>query len=371
MNVRAFLLLAASVVLASCGGGGGGSEDPVDPPSACGVPVSLELGATVSASAQPGCDAVFRVSVPQGKGQLAVSALNGTGTSTLYVRQGQVPTDSEWLCRHDDGNADICEIGDAHTPNTFPQAGTWYVRVAGNVSNAQLTARVYDPLETTTITALSSGVTRSNVSVADEQSAYFSISVPVGSTKLTVRTSGGTGDADLYVGRGITPQTMHVECTSDSTSSAEECLIDNPVADTWYVEVRGYSAVAGLSIVATVGDTANPPPTSCSISSAYAGSWQVPFGSQWAYMKVGCIEGESANRVAFCASIDGNRRLQLGTLAADGFTIDWDNGGTFTDPQWVMETVGGDVDAYVPAINNILSGFEQAAWPAGMCGVSL
>ena len=90
--------------------------------------------------------------------------------------------------------------------------------------------------------------TVSNISVARNAFKYYTVTVPAGKTNLTVTISGGTGDADLYVRRGANPTTTTYDCRPYKTGNAETCTFTNPVAGTYNIGIRGYSAVAGLTL---------------------------------------------------------------------------------------------------------------------------
>jgi trypsin len=77
---------------------------------------------------------------------------------------------------------------------------------------------------------------------------HFTISVPTGTTALSVVTLSGTGDADLYVRSGSQPTSTSYTCRPYSGGNAESCSIPNPVAGTWYVSVYAYSSFSGLTV---------------------------------------------------------------------------------------------------------------------------
>jgi hypothetical protein len=81
---------------------------------------------------------------------------------------------------------------------------------------------------------------------------HFAITVPAGKSSLTVKQFGGTGDADLYVRSGSQPTTTAYNCRPYLSGNNETCTLNSPVAGTWYVSVRAYSAYSGLSLTATV-----------------------------------------------------------------------------------------------------------------------
>jgi serine protease len=90
--------------------------------------------------------------------------------------------------------------------------------------------------------------TISNISVARSAWKYYTVVVPAGKTNLTVNIGGGTGDADLYVRRGSKPTTSTYDCRPYKTGNTESCSFTNPVAATYHIGIRGYSAVSGVTL---------------------------------------------------------------------------------------------------------------------------
>jgi secreted trypsin-like serine protease len=95
-------------------------------------------------------------------------------------------------------------------------------------------------------------LSKTGLSGATSSFQHFAITVPAGSTSLTVTQNGGTGDADLYVRSGSQPTTTAYNCRPYLSGNAESCSFSNPVAGTWYVSVRGYTSFSGVSLTATV-----------------------------------------------------------------------------------------------------------------------
>lgn len=100
-------------------------------------------------------------------------------------------------------------------------------------------------------TVLSNGVPVTGISVATGASKMYTIAVPSGRTSLTIKTSGGTGDADLYVKLGSAPTTSSYTRASDNTGNTESITISSPTAGTYYVMVYGYSSATGVSLTAS------------------------------------------------------------------------------------------------------------------------
>jgi serine protease len=95
-------------------------------------------------------------------------------------------------------------------------------------------------------TATTSSVT--GIAISRSAWRYYTVVVPAGMSVLTVNTSGGTGDADLYVRRGSQPTTSSYDCRPYLNGNTESCTFNNPVASTYYIGIRAYSAVSGLTL---------------------------------------------------------------------------------------------------------------------------
>jgi len=78
----------------------------------------------------------------------------------------------------------------------------------------------------------------------------FTLEVPAGSTHLSVSTTGGTGDGDLYVRFNAQPETAQgqYDCRPFLSSNNEACDFDNPQAGTWHIGFHGYAAYTGVTL---------------------------------------------------------------------------------------------------------------------------
>jgi pseudomonalisin/xanthomonalisin len=99
--------------------------------------------------------------------------------------------------------------------------------------------------------ALTNNVAVTGISVAASGSKVYTFTVPSGATSLTFKTSGGSGDADLYVKLGSQPTTSSYLQKSDGSTTTETISIASPAAGTYYVLVYGYKASSGVSLVAS------------------------------------------------------------------------------------------------------------------------
>ncbi|MBC3872522.1 M20/M25/M40 family metallo-hydrolase [Undibacterium flavidum] len=89
------------------------------------------------------------------------------------------------------------------------------------------------------------------VSGAANAQANYSFVVPSGASNLTFKTSGGTGDLDIYTQLGSLPTTTSYLQKSDGANNTETITIAAPTAGTYYLLTNAASAVSGASLVAS------------------------------------------------------------------------------------------------------------------------
>jgi len=109
------------------------------------------------------------------------------------------------------------------------------------------------PLFAQTDVLLQNNIPIANISGSAGGERYYKILLPSGQSFLDIKTSGGTGDCDLYVKLGSHATTSSYNARSISGSNNEIVKINNPASGTWYVTLRGYTAYSGLSLVAAYG----------------------------------------------------------------------------------------------------------------------
>ena len=150
--------------------------------------------------------------------------------------------------------------------------GTVNYRVAANTGNARTgTLKIAGRTFTVSQAAgtacgtssnpcpLSSGVAKTGLNGASNSMKYYKISVPSGSTKLVVQTSGGSGNVDVYVRRTSVPTTSTYTCRNTGAGTAETCTINNPASGTWYIMLHGPGAsYSNVTLKATVTAGCSP-----------------------------------------------------------------------------------------------------------------
>ncbi len=98
-------------------------------------------------------------------------------------------------------------------------------------------------------TSLSNGVAVTGLSGAQGATLRYTLQVPAGATNLRFVTTGGTGDADLYIKFGSPPTTTAYDLRSiNDLTNGETINVAVAQAGTYHVLVHGYRAFGGLSL---------------------------------------------------------------------------------------------------------------------------
>ena len=105
-------------------------------------------------------------------------------------------------------------------------------------------------------TALTSGVPVTNLSGATGAWTHYKITVPSGQSSLSIATSGGTGDLDMYVKFGAQPTSSVYDYRPYLGGNAETVSVTNPAAGDWFISLYGYAAYSGATLTATYGAAA-------------------------------------------------------------------------------------------------------------------
>lgn len=109
-------------------------------------------------------------------------------------------------------------------------------------------------------TALESGTPVTGINGSAGSSSFYTLDVESGATDLNFNTTGGSGDADLYVRFGSEPTTSTWDCRPYASGNEEACDISNIQTGTYHVMLQGYSAYSGLTLSASYNTGGTPPP---------------------------------------------------------------------------------------------------------------
>ncbi len=220
---------------------GGGNPPPPPPPTdgtlSNGVPVS---GISDSLDGQK----FFQLTVPSGQTSLTFTISGGTGDADLYVQSTNKPTLTSYACRpYKTGNSETCTF-------TPPAAGTYWVMLHAYAAYSGVTLTGTFSATQSGDPYLTNGVAVTGLTGASASTKYFRVATPAGKT-LTIKISGGTGDADLYTRQGSRPTTATYSCRPYLTGNNETCTTTNTTAGDYYVMVRGYTTYSGVSLIAS------------------------------------------------------------------------------------------------------------------------
>lgn len=232
----AFAAIAVGSAPASCGG-----TPPPPPPTdgvlASGTPVTGVSGAADS-------QRFWKLDVPAGQTTVSFTITGGSGDADMHVQFGSKPSLSSFACRpYKNGNEETCTF-------TPPQQGTYWVMLHGYTAYSGVTLTGTYGATTTGDPYLTNGAAVTGLSGGSGTAKYWRVATPAGKT-LTVKLSGGSGDADLYTRFGARPTTSTYACRPYLNGNTETCTTTNTQAGDYYVMVRGYAAYSGVSLVAS------------------------------------------------------------------------------------------------------------------------
>ncbi|MBB5081759.1 collagenase [Nonomuraea endophytica] len=99
--------------------------------------------------------------------------------------------------------------------------------------------------------ALGKNCKRGNLSVGQGQYAYLFIYLPAGVGTLTVASSGGTGDVDLYYNASTWATTSSYTQRATGSGNAHTLTVANPAAGYRYISLYGVAAASGVTVTTT------------------------------------------------------------------------------------------------------------------------
>lgn len=99
-------------------------------------------------------------------------------------------------------------------------------------------------------TVLENGVVKTGLAATTGNALVFTMEVPVGATDINFATTGGSGDADLYVKFGAEPTDSVYDCRPYKSGNVESCA-STQAGGTYYVKVKAYSDFTGVNLTAS------------------------------------------------------------------------------------------------------------------------
>jgi len=201
------------------------------------TPGELESGMPqVELSGAAGSRTPFTFVVPTGASSVTFTTSGGPGNLDLYIKRSSPPDigDGQWQYRSiNAGNQETITL-------TSGMVGTWYVLVYGTsaFNAASITATYRMPY----VKAWG------NLSGAAGVKIRKQFVVPEGSPRVTIKITGGTGDADLYIRFGAKPTLSVWDYRPYLVGNEETVVITPPQVGTYYLMVNGKTDFSGVTL---------------------------------------------------------------------------------------------------------------------------
>lgn len=188
--------------------------------------------------------AFYTLEVPAGATKVRFTTSGGSGDVDLYVKAGSKPTTSSYTCKSElPATSEACEINN-------PAAGTYHVLLSAYSAYSGVNLQGDITMGSGGGTTQPGGGSKGDLAASTNQWLHYTIDVPAGMSSFTVTTSGGLGDADLYVKQGARPTGASYDCRSWKAGNAETCTFSSPAAGTWHLSLNAYQAFSGVTLKA-------------------------------------------------------------------------------------------------------------------------
>jgi Zn-dependent metalloprotease len=215
-------------------------------PSAPPPTVLLSNGVPLSGISGPP-DRSYAIDVPAGATSVTFTISGNSGDADLYGKFGSVPTSNDYEAKSESPSSN-----ETVTIPTNGRVGLYYaeVHVWSSFNNLSIIASY--ATGTPASDQLQQNVERTELSGSTGSQTPFVFKVPTGWGSVTFTTSGGPGNADLYIRKGSPPDVAAGLWTYRSIggTNEESITVTTRPTGTWYVLVYGTSAFNALSIVA-------------------------------------------------------------------------------------------------------------------------
>ena len=171
------------------------------------------------------------------------SCFGGTSSSTPYVA-GVIATFFE-------KNRSLTrdEAVDALVDNGDPVVDPRNSRITPRVNHGKSLFSLGE--EGSEVVRLTNGAGISGLTAEKSSGNIFCLNIPVGVEELTVQSSGGSGDVDVFIKADAIPTPSNFDCSSKNAGNEELCTLQDPVAGIYYVLLYGDSEYSGLTLLAS------------------------------------------------------------------------------------------------------------------------
>ncbi|MEJ2423756.1 MAG: S8 family serine peptidase [Candidatus Thiodiazotropha sp.] len=131
-------------------------------------------------------------------------------------------------------------------PESCPQCGSGIV----NATAALQKVLGQTPTDSADDNVLINGISKTGISVNNGDRVFYRVDVPAGVSTLNIDTDNGTGDVDLYVRYGATPDYGNYDCRPYKDGNRENCSFATPLEGTYYIMLDGFSHSRNVTLTA-------------------------------------------------------------------------------------------------------------------------
>ncbi len=189
-------------------------------------------------------DRLFSIDVPAGEGSLEVNTWDGAGNLEVLVKHGSPPSEFDYDASSSGyGTEQGVSISD-------PAAGTWYIVLHTSYHYNDVTLRaVYGSPSTEPAESGMEDVVIEDLSGDAGSEAVYVIDVTSRQGGLDFSISGGTGNCDMYIKKGVRPTTSDYDFRPTSPGNTESIFITTGnMRGPWYVLLVGAEAYEGVTL---------------------------------------------------------------------------------------------------------------------------
>ncbi|MFT4929811.1 MAG: lysyl endopeptidase [Phenylobacterium sp.] len=197
----------------------------------------LQSGVPVNnlAAAKDG-ELLYFINTSKKDSDVAVQISGGSGDADLYVKTTSEPSKTDYDCRpYVGGNNESCHV-------TMASPGKLYIKLIG------YSAFSGTSLVATTTGGASSDFPKADLSATQGDWQRFTYTVPQGVSQVVVTSSGGTGDADLYVKKGSAPSTSAYDCRPYNEGNNESCTVSVNSGEVVHLGLNAFRAYSGVTL---------------------------------------------------------------------------------------------------------------------------
>jgi Zn-dependent metalloprotease len=194
---------------------------------------------------------VAYVTIPSNVPALQVTLRNGSGSAYLMAMD---PSGSMQMSLRS-GSTQTLSFAN-------PKSGLWHIETYGatSFSGVSLAANLVTPKPLSIPSSLSS------LSGLISSESLYKLTIPAQTNSLTIATSGGTGDVDIFLRKSYpavcqSSGSVYEPCQYDYRSAfdgnAESISVSNPAAGDWYLDLSGYQEYSGVTLNAVTTGAAS------------------------------------------------------------------------------------------------------------------